>query len=1217
MTRIRWLLVAVTGIALLLLSGVVWLLHTESGARYVFASVQRALEAELTAADLSGSFGAGITLRDAVYDDGTVRVSAATLALAADIDLFPVSVELHDTHADRLRVVVRNSGSDDNGATAATDILTALQLPVWLFLDALTVTDATIVTDDAAEPFAIDSLTLTGRWGESIRVDELVVITALERATLSGSIGLSSPHRLRAEAALTSTRELVGSGDEFRVDAQLGGTIDAVEVEMAVDARTSDYRPLQAKLSGLLSADALDVSAFTVAGDDLRASGRGRLSWAGTTSVVADVGLERANVHAAVPAWPEAHPLTGSLSISYEPGRLLLRNTRLQVSGTNAELVASADVDVATGDVAADLSWHDLQWPVAAPTPEVSSSIGNVVVSGTVDAWTISGDIRVEAGDLDEGGFDITGRGDRERASVTIRDSVVLGGRLRGEAAYEWIGERPWSASLEVSEIDVGLLNGDWPGVLSGGIDARGRAADRWLRADLTGLSGRLRERPFSASGGVELDGSRFTAHALSLDWGTTTATLDGDAYADSGLRFEAHTEDIGEWLDDARGSIDASGAVSLSDGNPWLRFDATAATFEYGDFYISDLRVRDLGRDAVLAVDVVAADVSAGGERVLEPRAELVVEREQQSLALTGTYNDLRFELRTDGAFDDWQRREEWNGTLRQLAIDAADGASATLTDAVPLRLSRERIVVDRLCLREAAGAGLCARIDWQPGRQIDLAADVDTVPVALINRFQDTGFDFDQTVSGTLRWLQVTNQRASGAADVAISPGRIVSRETPTLVVATETGRLAFTIEDGRLLAGTLTLPMPGTGDVDAQFSVLDVTNVANSDIAGQMTFELQDIAVVAVLSPLIDTARGRLNGRISAGGTIDAPQIEGTFELANGSISYLPLGLHLRDVNLNGALEDEWQIRVDGGFRAGDGRGEIRTRADWTATDARGINVELRGQQLRLIDVPDVQAMADVDLGVQFDGRSLTLGGRILIPTARIQPENLPATRATESEDVVIVAGRLPDERERNGDSELDMRGEVELALGDDVVVDLDVASAKVSGAATYRWNGGPIPTASGRYTISGDIQAFGQVLTIVEGGIRYPNVPANDPQLRIRAEREIYGNTQVKSAGVLVQGTLTNPTIDAYTYPPTTEERALTLLVTGNDFNYEQGVGAIAFGTYVAPRLFVSYGVGLFGRDNVISARYDLTSGFGIKATSGQQESGFDLIYRFER
>ena len=158
---------------------------------------------------------------------------------------------------------------------------------------------------------------------------------------------------------------------------------------------------------------------------------------------------------------------------------------------------------------------------------------------------------------------------------------------------------------------------------------------------------------------------------------------------------------------------------------------------------------------------------------------------------------------------------------------------------------------------------------------------------------------------------------------------------------------------------------------------------------------------------------------------------------------------------------------------------------------------------------------------------------------------------------------------------------------------------------------------MPMANGRYDVAGEILVFGQRLEITEGSVQFPDVPADDPYLRIRAEREIFGNTQVRRAGVLVAGSLSRPTIEPYTTPATTEERALTLLVTGSDFDYERGVGAVDFGTYIAPRVYASYGIGLFENENVIRVRYDLKRGFGVTLTSGQKESGFDLSYRFER
>jgi translocation and assembly module TamB len=89
------------------------------------------------------------------------------------------------------------------------------------------------------------------------------------------------------------------------------------------------------------------------------------------------------------------------------------------------------------------------------------------------------------------------------------------------------------------------------------------------------------------------------------------------------------------------------------------------------------------------------------------------------------------------------------------------------------------------------------------------------------------------------------------------------------------------------------------------------------------------------------------------------------------------------------------------------------------------------------------------------------------------------------------------------------------------------------------------------------------------------------------------------------------------IEAYTVPMTNKHRAQTLLVTGSDFNYEQGVGAVDVGMYVLPRLYVSYGIGIFEDGNVIKARYELGRGFGITATSGQRETGLDISYTIDR
>ena len=176
------------------------------------------------------------------------------------------------------------------------------------------------------------------------------------------------------------------------------------------------------------------------------------------------------------------------------------------------------------------------------------------------------------------------------------------------------------------------------------------------------------------------------------------------------------------------------------------------------------------------------------------------------------------------------------------------------------------------------------------------------------------------------------------------------------------------------------------------------------------------------IVALFPIVDDASGILRADMELSGTADQPLVTGDFRLEQGSLSYLPLGLHFDDVELQSELQEDGEIELTGSFRAGEGRGEIRTRADHARTAATGLELTLRGDNLTLVDVPDVRAIADTDLTVNFDGKTLEMNGNITIPYARIRPANITASRVFESEDVVIIAGELPDEPD---DTPIDIR------------------------------------------------------------------------------------------------------------------------------------------------------------------------------------------------
>jgi len=589
----------------------------------------------------------------------------------------------------------------------------------------------------------------------------------------------------------------------------------------------------------------------------------------------------------------------------------------------------------------------------------------------------------------------------------------------------------------------------------------------------------------------------------------------------------------------------------------------------------------------------------------------------------------DLDIDLRTgsvavsleaSGEVVDWQQLETiaWTGELQDVQFDFSDELIIALNSPVSLDVSASDLLLEQSCLDIEDEQVLCLRAHWVKATSIDVTAELQSLPLSALMALVDTDLAFTQEISGQLSWSGAGSKPADALAEFEISPGHVVSTYDSRLAMNSGEGDFGFLVEGGVLGSGTFDLPFPGYGAVDINFEVDDMGRGANSLLSGSVLIEMSDINIFTELFPFIESDGGRLATNLVVGGTLSSPFVEGEVTLRDANISYLPLGTTLSDLQIDAVILANNQVDLEGSFIAGEGTGTVVTSAAYEAGDIPDLEFEIRGSNLLLVNDPELRVIGDPDIKFSMHNRALQLDGKIRIPEADVTPSVIPVAPISESDDVTIVAGAPPDNKQSSGDDQrFRINGKLEVELGEDVSVDLDVATANLGGNVIFEWTDEFMPTATGAYTVNGTIAAVGQVLTVHEGIISFPGVAANNPHLNIRAEREIYGNTQVKTAGILLTGTAKKPIVEAYTYPLTTEERALTLLATGSDFDYEQGVGALDFGVYIAPRLYLSYGIGVFDRDNIFSARYDLKKGFGIKASSGQRESGVDISYRLDK
>lgn len=1109
--------------------------------------------AGLEVAHVDGAIASGLDLQDVRFASDSVEVTIAKLSAAADIDVMPLSIRIEQASAETVRVAIAARAAGGDPGPDAADVLASLVLPFPLYVDNLRVSDIEVANGDGAR--RIEEVGLIATWFEDIQVHRLAVSMAELDAEGEAAIGLANGNAITSDVSASLKPALTQLREPVSVRVQTDGDPAGAHVLATVD---------------------------TFARID------GQVRWQDGLDAAAEITLLEFELADHVDDWPAGFPLDGILRATINETGIALRDSVLEIGDTGGRILVDAGMRREDGRVDGRLRWQKLRWPLPDEQVRVRSESADLQLGGTLDDWAAVGTIAVAVRDLPPGKFEIDGKGDRTGARGRVVDSEVLGGRVAGEFAYSWTDAQAWLARLNLTSVHLDWLLPDWPAVVSGRLDAEGTGKPFAMHAILDGVDGELRGERLRADGVVDIANGDVIVTDLRVAHGSSSALLDGALMTPAGLRFELRVNELATYLDSLAGEVAATGVVSLAEPG-FLDAALDSPLLSIGDVAVASLAAR-----------VAASD-------------------EEQSVALTGTYRDTPMQLRLSGAFADWREplQSRFEGQLGLLEIDLGDEHSMALSEPAAVAFETGEFAVENLCLEDRVGASLCADVRWRQGGDYGAEMTLRELPLDIVEHLTESPFLFDQRISGTFNWQHTFGAGPRGSGRLTLSPGTIAPIDEPDSTVATGEAVLDFEIEQGRLLRGDVILPFPGRGAVSGDFSVADVRLGAESGVAGNLDVDLSSIRTLSRLTRLVDNASGALRARVNLAGTVAEPVWTGDLSLSDGEFSYGPVGLDLTEVELTGTMDPDYRFDVAGAFRAGRGKGEIVSRADYSNADEPGLMFRISGDRLTVVNVPDVFVEADMDLDVFLDRETLEINGEVKVPNALVKPRNITASKISESEDVIIVAGELPDPpEEKQQRSDLEYRGELNVSLGDSVVVDLDVAKANVTGAVNFNWQGGAIPIANGRYLIDGNIEAFGQVLEISEGSVQFPKVPADEPFIRVMAEREIYGNTQVKRAGVLVDGPIRRPTVEPYTRPLTTEERALALLVTGSDFDFEQGVGAIDFGTYIAPRLFVSYGVGVFERENIISARFDLSRGFGIKASSGSKESGIDLNYRFE-
>ncbi|WP_018868085.1 MULTISPECIES: translocation/assembly module TamB domain-containing protein [unclassified Thioalkalivibrio] len=968
----------------------------------------------------------------------------------------------------------------------------------------------------------------------------------------------------------------------------------------------------------------------------------------------------------------EDHALTGQLGLTLTDGTARLRESQFKVDDDALTATIGGQVAGLGGDLSDPEHVLDLELDLALEAPdlarlheELEGQLEQLQLAASGHYTPASGQLRAQL-QLDplrarSHGIAVTGDGRMDLTETSARiDRLRLamddGGRVDLAGDVDWADGLGWDLALAAEGLDPAIITPEAPGRLDLTLNTRGQQTEDGalhLQAELERLTGTLREQPVEGRGRAELEGEALTVDQLELALGANTLNAHGRWTDALDFRLRVDAPELQQLWPDLAGRLNLDAHVTGSPESPQVAAEGDGAGLRLGDIALARLELSanaGLAEDAPARLDLRLED--------LEPTTG--VQLASVRLGATGTIDDHRLDLDVDGqelgtlalalagGFD--LDATHWSGRLTRLDLSQPQAGEWSLPAPVALEGGPESARLERLCLTREAGR-ICAEGRWQ----------------------ETTGGNFNALLEDLeLGWLEPLlppelgiegqiHAEASGRLD---DQGRIEA----DLAVRPTDGRLMVRDEDGELqdvpYQDAYLDARVRDRDVDVEFRLgfLDggIARAAlelrpdgdDMRIDGDFEARLDDLSWIAAASPDIQRLRGVLDARLTFGGRLDAPLVEGAVRFSDGGVLIPDAGIDIAIPEVTANVVSAEEMTLDGRLESGDGAIDLAGRVDLGGDRPRA-EMQLRGEDFLAVNRVDAEATITPDLELVFtpeDG--IRVRGEVLLPWARIRPPDLPPGAIRVSGDEIILGEELEEAQALKTDIRIRIR------LGDDVRFDGHGLTARFAGEVDVEEIAGRPTQLFGEIRIpEGRFNAYGQDLRVDRGILLFQG-PAETPELDLRAVRTVreYNVT----VGLEIGGTPDNLRSRVFSEPAMDETEAMAFLLTGRPlsgasesdgsliasaaaaYGLEQSAlitqrigtelgldevtidteggieeSALTLGLYLSPRLLLRYSVGLFDNTSRVLLSYELSRRLTLETSSGTTEQTVDLIYRIER
>lgn len=1245
---LRWLLGSVASIVVLLIALLGWLLCTASGLRFALARAQSFTHNALSVQQAHGSLIGPLDVAGLRYDDGKGTV-ATVATLHLEMQFWPLlrkRAHVLALNVDGVEVALPAPSPDQSSSGSFS-----LKPPIELLLDRVHVGSVRIT--QAGQPlFASDRLDLAGSWiNRGIELRQLTLQAPDGHAELAGRLAVGTSYQGNGNASFAwkvGDTDYAGNlvarsdGKLAHLDLELKApTIARLQLELTqsgddawnatLDAPRFDPKPL------------LGDSSLKALGANLRGHGD---RYSGTLEGRLDLNDYQLLLQ----------PLQGSFSHDYHT--LTLQQLGLGSPQIKGSVGASGVVHLDAKPLSAELAirWADVQLP-ADLAGQLLASRGELKASGSADRYHAEGDVAIgPPGKLAALSLNIDGT-PKQIALHTLALKQAQGG-MQAKGTLTLQPDLAWQVEASANRLDPGQLFAGWNGSLDFDIASQGTLPKAGPDAtlEIRKLAGKLRDRAVSGDGKLHLTPSQVVDGKLRLASGGSTVAIDAKPGAGNDADVTLAIASLGDWLPNASGRMDGHfnirGKQPKLSVNGQLQGQAVAYQQNKADALHLIVGVPDITHPAG-KLDLRSTGLNLQG--LTFQHINLLAEGSQQDhrLNLDALGTQISGQLALHGAL----KGKAWNGTLSTLNLDPQGLPRWRLLQSTQLSWNDGAMNVAELCLT-AGDPQLCVAAKQDKPGNLDASYRLHALPLALLLNASGNA-QLPMRADGTLEGSGKIHRSAAGAlsgnASITSARGTVTYTDhadqpllgwrdlalTANLDPAHQTAAVRASLDDG--------------GRLDGQLSI----SGAQQALGGQLALHLNSLAPVELFTAELANVKGNLDGNFHFGGTLKQPAVTGQALIAGFAAEVPSAGLKLSDGRIAVSTTDAKQFRIDGTLKSGEGSLAINGSAGIGA--AAQTSLTIKGSRFTAADIPAAKVVVSPDLIVKQSAKGIDIGGSVALDSADVNVEKLPGAGATKtSPDVVIV----DEQQQEQAASQLPISASVKVELGRKTHLIGMGLDGKLSGTLTVVERPGRATTGQGQIGVSGTYRAYGQNLQIERGQLLFASTPIDNPGLNIRAARKLNPNATIdegQEVGLLVSGTAQRPILTVFSNPVMEQSDALSYLITGKPLSEVKGgegsmvsaaaqalgsaggdllakrIGAhlgvdeigvsssealggnsaFTVGKYLSPRLYLSYGVGLFEPGQVITLRYRLSRRWNFEAQNATEFSRASLNYRFEK